>query len=135
MIVVVWRRRQEVWYALAVSILAVRRARPRPHDDLVGAARSRSGRQNRVASYYDGFARLSKERNVVHIVPDTTQGAMVLDIVRADPAHYAAAFDGFTFFTHAMGRFPSIYPSIPYFMTGVALEPEHDVSASHEITW
>jgi hypothetical protein len=84
-------------------------------------------------SYFGGFHRLSRTRNVVHVVFDTTQGAMVEALITADPDRYEPVFDGFTRFPQAMGRYPSTYPSVPYYMTGRAIEPERDFVAAQPL--
>jgi len=43
-------------------------------------------------SYLDQFYRLSSERNVIHIVPDQAQGAMLYEIL-ADDEHYSLESD------------------------------------------
>ena len=86
-------------------------------------------------SYFGGFHRLSSQRNVIHIVPDTTQGAMVQDLFESDPARYAQIFDGFTLFSQAMGRYPSTYPSVSYYMTGQSLDPDRDYTVSQPFRW
>ena len=84
--------------------------------------------------YVDQFYRLSEERNVIHIVADQAQGAMLQDIFASDPEHYATVFDGFTFFTQAMGRYKGTYPSVVYYMTGEAPDPEHDLVLNQPFT-
>jgi hypothetical protein len=84
-------------------------------------------------SYFAGFHRLSTTRNVVHVVFDTTQGAMVEALIAADRERYEPLFDGFTRFPQAMGRYPSTYPSVPYFMTGRTIEPERDYVVSQAV--
>jgi hypothetical protein len=132
--VVVWRRRLEIWRGIALSILLFGAM----NVALAAVTQSHSlqlGTAGQTGSYYEGFARLSTERNVIHIVPDSSQGAMVWDILRSDPDRYGNIFDGFTLFTHAMGRYPSTYPSIPFFMTGVSPEPQGDFSFVQPFTW
>ena len=81
------------------------------------------------------FYRLSRERNVIHIVPDATQGALVYDILSSDVDRYSVLLDGFTLFTHATGRYPSTYPSVSFYMTGHAPDPSRDIVASQPYTW
>lgn len=85
--------------------------------------------------YYDRFYRLSGERNVIHIVLDQTQGAMLHEILDSDPGHYAEVFDGFTFFTQAMGRYGGTYPSVLYYMAGEAPDPEFDLTLKQAYSW
>jgi hypothetical protein len=85
--------------------------------------------------YFDQFQLLSSQRNVIHIVPDQTQGAMVHDILTSDDGHYSEVFDGFTFFTQATGQYQGTYPSVLYYMTGEAPEPEADLTLSQPYTW
>ncbi len=135
LLVVVFRRHSEIWRSVSLSILLFH---------LLGLAHTvysrptalpqlQSNFQNK--SYFDDFYRLSRQRNVIHIVPDQTQGAMVYDIVQADLKRYSEAFDGFTLFTQAMGRYPSTYPSVLFYMTGLSPDPEHDVSLSQAFSW
>ena len=117
MLVAAWHRRLDVWHSVALFILLFQALS-------LGSAlllrreliESHSVRQ--ASSYFGGFHRLSRQRNVIHIVPDTTQGAMVQDLFQSDPARYSQIFDGFTLFSQAMGRYPSTYPSVSFYMTG-----------------
>jgi hypothetical protein len=85
-------------------------------------------------SYFAGFHRLSATRNVVHVVSDTTQGAMVEELIARGRGRYEQVFDGFTIYRQAMGRYPGTYPSVPFYMTGHALEPEGDSVVSQPFT-
>ena len=60
---------------------------------------------------------------------------MLHEILSSDIEHYAEVFDGFTLFTQATGRFKSTYPSVLYYMTGEAPEPEHDLVLNQPFTW
>jgi hypothetical protein len=84
--------------------------------------------------YLDHFYRLSEERNVLHIVPDQAQGAMLHDILKTDYDHFASVFDGFTLFTQAVARFQATYPSVVYYMTGEAPEPLADIVPDQPFT-
>lgn len=86
------------------------------------------------STYYDQFYRLSNQRNVIHIVPDQTQGAMLHDILSKDYEHYSRVFDGFTQFTQAEGGYESTYPTVLYYMAGEAPEPEHDLTLNQPYT-
>ena len=79
------------------------------------------------ASYFDEFYRLSNKRNVIHIVPDQTQGAMLHEILASKELGFSEGFDGFTLFTQAVGRYTSTYPNLVWFMAGEAPEPEFDL--------
>ena len=135
LLVVAWRRREHVWYAAAAGILLFQGL------SLGHAAASHRGSLrahavNRVDTYlHSGFHRLSRQRNVIHVVLDTTQGAMVYDIVRNERERYSKAFDGFTLFTQAMGMYPSTYPSVPYFMSGIWPDPGRDFTVAQPFTW
>ncbi len=85
--------------------------------------------------YLDQFYRLSDKRNVIHIVPDQSQGAMLGDILMSDKTHYSAAFDGFTLFQQATGRYKSTYPSVVFYMTGESPEPDQDLVLEQPYTW
>lgn len=89
----------------------------------------------RVSPYLDQFHKLSTNRNVIHIVPDQAQGAMLHEILNSDLEHYSRVFDGFTFFTQAVGRYKSTYPSVAYYMTGEAPEPDANHVESLPYTW
>ncbi len=89
----------------------------------------------RTSPYLDQFYRLSTNRNVIHIVPDQAQGALLHEILTSDLEHYSKTFDGFTFFTQAVGRYKSTYPSVVYYMTGEAPEPEADIVKSQPFSW
>ena len=60
---------------------------------------------------------------------------MVYDIVQADLKRYSEAFDGFTLFTQAMGKYPSTYPTVLFYMTGLSPDPGRDVSPSQPFSW
>ena len=138
-LVVVFRRRQEIWYSVALFILLFHVfglgytvfSRPNALQQ-VRASEVRANVQRN--SYFSEFYRLSKERNVIHIVPDGTPGHMVYEIINDDLERYSQAFDGFTLFTNAMGRYPRTYPSVTFYMTGRAPELRTDVSASVPFT-
>lgn len=87
------------------------------------------------SSYFEMFHELSDQRNVIHIVPDQTQGAMLHDILSSDTDRYAAVFDGFTLFTQATGQYQSTYPSVLFYMTGEAPVPETDLTLNQPFTW
>ncbi len=89
----------------------------------------------RDALYLDQFYRLSSKRNVIHIVPDQAQGALLNDILVSDYAHYSKVLDGFTLFSQAIGRFESTYPSMAFYMSGESPEPEADLVKSQPYTW
>lgn len=80
--------------------------------------------------YFDDFYRLSKQHNIIHIVLDGTPGYLVNDILTSNLARYSQAFDGFTMFTNAAGRYPRTYASVPFYMTGRAPVPRKDVVLS-----
>ena len=85
--------------------------------------------------YLDQFYRLSGKRNVIHIVPDQAQGAMLNEILAADYEHYSSVFDGFTLFTQSIGRYKGTYPSVLYYMTGESPEPKDDLVQNQPFTW
>jgi len=124
-----WRHRVDVLATVSAIVLVVRTLG-------LGAAwvmnrTAVAAHTARVAdSYFAQFPRLSRQRNVIHLVPDATQGAMVHDLIRSDFARYSQVFDGFTLFTQAMGRYPTTYPSVSYLMTGRAPSPKRDYTAS-----
>jgi hypothetical protein len=132
--VAAWRRREAVWSAVSVFILLFQALALGTtlflRREVIEAHRVRQ-----AYSYFGGFHRLSTRRNVIHIVPDTTQGAMVQDLFQSDPARYSKIFDGFTLFSQAIGRYPSTYPSVPFYMTGRSLDPERDYTVSQPFGW
>lgn len=85
--------------------------------------------------YFDQFYRLSDQRNVIHIVPDQAQGAMLHDILTSDLQRYSRILDGFTLFTQATGGFKGTYPSVLFYMAGEAPEPAQDVVSNQPYTW
>lgn len=100
---------------------------------------SRAVLQDRHASraesgYFDEFYRLSNKRNVIHIVPDQTQGAMLHEILASKELGFSEMFDGFTLFTQAIGRYKSTYPNLVWFMAGEAPEPEFDLVSRQPFT-
>jgi len=86
------------------------------------------------APYLDHFYRLSRERNVIHIVPDQAQGAMLHDILATDYEQYSQMFDGFTLFRQAVGGFESSYPSVVFNMSGESPDPEFDLVRNQPFT-
>jgi hypothetical protein len=84
--------------------------------------------------YLDHFYRLSSERNVIHIVPDQAQGAMLNDILSTDYEQYARAFDGFTLFRQAVGGFESSYPAVVFNMSGESPDPAFDMVQDQPFT-
>jgi len=85
--------------------------------------------------YLDQFYRLSNKRNIIHIVPDQAQGAMLHDILASDYKRYSEIFDGFTLFTQASGRYKGTYPSVVFYMAGEAPDPENDLVRNQLFTW
>ena len=84
--------------------------------------------------YLDHFYRLSNERNVIHIVPDQAQGAMLHDILETDYENYSRVFDGFTLFDQAIGGFESSYPGVVFNMSGESPEPAFDLVQNQPFT-
>lgn len=84
--------------------------------------------------YLDNFYRLSSERNVIHIVPDQAQGAMLNDILSTDYENYGRVFDGFTSFTQAVGGFESSYPAMVFNMSGESPDPVFDLIREQPFT-
>ena len=132
----VFRRRQELFYSVSLFILLFHsfgflHATITRWDGIQQSARSVQG----ASAYFSDYFRLSGERNVIHIVADQTQSAMVHDMLISDLDRYSKVLDGFTLFTHAVGRYPSTYPSIPFYMTGRAPDPGRDMVLSQPYTW
>ena len=86
------------------------------------------------ALYFDKFYRLSNRRNVIHIVPDQTQGAMLHELLASKELGLSEMFDGFTLFVQAIGRYQSTYPNLPWFMAGEAPEPKFDLVSKQPFT-
>ena len=131
----VLRRRQELFYSVSLFILLFHscgflHSTITRWDGIQQSARSAQD----ASAYFSDFFRLSRERNVIHIVPDHTQSSLVYEILTSDRARYEEVFDGFTLFTHAAGRYPSTYPSILFYMTGRGPNPDMDVVASLPFT-
>ncbi len=84
--------------------------------------------------YLDHFYRLSSERNVIHIVADQAQGAMLHDLLATDYEHYSQVFDGFTLFKQAVGGFESSYPGIVFNMSGESPDPAFDLVRKQPFT-
>jgi hypothetical protein len=85
--------------------------------------------------YFDHFYRLSAQYNVIHIVPDQAQGAMLHDILESEYGRYGELFEGFTLFTQATGQYKSTYPSVAFYMSGEAPNPEYDLVRKQPYTW
>lgn len=131
----IFRRRRKVLYSVALFILffyglgfvyttyskfeAIQRSQ-------------RSARE--VSPYFRDFYRLSEKGNVIQIVADDTQGALVHEILTSDLGRYSQVFDGFTLFSHAAGRYRRTYGSVCFYMTGRAPDPGTDVVASLPFT-
>ena len=131
----VFRRRQELFYSVSLFILLFHsfgflHATITRWDGIQQSARSVQD----ASPYFSDFYRLSRERNVIHIVPDHTQSSLVYEILTSDRARYEGVFDGFTLFTHAAGRYPSTSPSVLFYMTGRGPNPDMDVVASLPFT-
>lgn len=107
------------------------------YDAFTNSAALLHGQQarERDSLYLDQFYRLSSERNVIHIVADQAQGALLNDILVSDYAHYKKILDGFTLFTQSVGRFDSTYPSVAFYMSGETPEPQADLVKSQPYTW
>lgn len=86
-------------------------------------------------AYFDGFYRLAPRQNVIHIVPDQAQGAMLHDILASQYDRYGPVFDGFTLFTQATGQYKSTYPSVAFYMSGEGPEPDYDLVREQAYSW
>ena len=131
-----FRRRQELFCSVSLFILLFHgfgflHATITRWDGIQQSARSVQD----ASAYFSDFYRLSKERNVIHIVADATQGFLVHEILTSDLDRYSEVFDGFTLFSHAAGRYPTTFPSVSYYMTGRAPDPAQDVVPSQPYTW
>jgi Sulfatase len=132
--VAAWHQREQVWYSASVFILLFQ-ALSLGSTLFLRREVIEAHRVRQAYSYFGGFHRLSSRRNVIHVVPDTTQGAMVQDLFQSDPARYSKIFDGFTLFSQAMGRYPGTYPSVSFYMTGRSLDPNRDYTVSQPFRW
>ena len=135
LLVVVFRRRQELFYSVSLFILLFHgtgflHATITKFDMI----RQSAGTVEDLSPYFSDFYRLSRERNVIHIVPDNTPGALMYEILASDFDRYSEVFDGFTLFTRATGRYPHTFASISFFMTGLAPDPGRDFVASLPFT-
>ena len=135
-LIAVFRQRQELFYAVSVFILLFHGI-GFLHTTVskLGPIRQSARSVRHASLYYGDFHRLSRKRNVIHIVADSTQGALVYDILTSDVDRYSGVFDGFTLFTHASGRYPNTYPSVSFYMTGRAPDPGRDMVPSQPYTW
>ncbi len=135
-LIVVFRRRQELFYSVSLFILLFHgigflHATISTADSIRQSARTFRD----LSSYFSDSYRLSRERNIIHIVPDNTPGALMYEIVASDFDRYSEVFDGFTLFTRAAGRYPHTFASISFFMTGRAPDPERDFVPSLPFTF
>lgn len=60
----------------------------------------------------------SQTHNVIHVVLDAFQSDLFQEIIETNPDHYFNRMEGFTFFTDALGSFPTTYMSVPAFLSG-----------------
>ena len=77
-LIVVFRQRQDLFYSFSLFILLFHgigflHATITKFDTIRQPARSVQD----LSSYFSDFYRLSRERNVIHIVPDNTTGALM----------------------------------------------------------
>ncbi|NNK97440.1 MAG: hypothetical protein HKO88_00190 [Xanthomonadales bacterium] len=84
--------------------------------------------------YLDQFFRLSDKRNIIHIVPDEAQGAMLHEILTTEYERYAQLFDGFTLYTQAMGRYAATYPNVIFSLSGESPQPAPDLVLNQPFT-
>ena len=135
-LIAVLRRRQELFYSISLFILLFHGLGFLQETISKREAIRQSARGvGDTSLYFREFYRLSRERNVIHLVADATQGAQVYDILTSDLDRYSGVLDGFTLFTHAAGRYPSTYASVPFYMTGRAPDPSRDMVPSQPFTW
>ena len=131
----VFRRRQDLFYSISLFILLFHgigflHATISKFDAIRQSARVLQD----LSPYFGDFYRLSRERNVIHIVPDNTPGALMYEILASDFDRYSEVFDGFTLFTRAAGRYPRTFASISFFMTGRGPDPGTDFVPSLPFT-
>ena len=139
-LIIVFSKRQELFYSVSLFILLFHgigflQATITKFDMIRQPARTVQD----PSPYFREFYRLSRERNVIHIVPDNTPGALMYEILASDFDRYSEVFDGFTFFTRAAGRYPRSFASISFFMTGRGPDPGTDFVPSlpftHKYMW
>ena len=123
-LIVVFRQRQEMFYSVSLFILLFHgigflQATITRFDTI----RQSAGTVQDLSPYFSDFYRLSRQRNVIHIVPDNTPGALMYEIMASDFDRYSEVFDGFTLFTRAAGRYPRSFASTSFFMTGRGPDP------------
>ena len=68
----------------------------------------------------DRIYRLSRERNVIHIVLDGFLSEIFGEILARERATFDRDFSGFVFFADHLGAFPSTRASMPAMQTGIA---------------
>ena len=112
-LIVVFRQHKELFYSVSIFILLFHgivflHSTITKFDTIRQSARTVQGRSPYVSDFY----RLSRERNVIHIVPDNTPGALMYEIMGSEFDRYSEVFDGFTLFTRAAGRYPRTFASI-----------------------
>ncbi len=66
----------------------------------------------------DPIYSFSSESNIIHVVLDELGSNVTTEIINSDPQRYDRALRGFTFFSDALGAFPTTVFSIPAFLTG-----------------
>lgn len=131
----VFRHRQELFYSISLFILLFHSI-GFLHATItrLDVIQQSVGNDEGGSTYFSDYFRLSRERNVIHIVPDAAQGALVHEILTSDLDRYSEIFDGFTLFTHAAGRYPNTFPSVSFYMTGRAPDPDRDWVPSQPYT-
>ena len=59
----------------------------------------------------------SKDKNLIHLLPDGFQGDLVREVLEENP-HLSRAFSGFTLFTDHLGMYQGTAPSVPALLAG-----------------
>ncbi len=88
---------------------------------------------NRSEAKSDSFDKtvfeFSRQRNLIHLLPDGLQGDIVKEVLETNPA-LAEQFTGFTLFASHLGMYQGTAPSVPAIFNGrpFGLERGHDYS-------
>ena len=109
LLIVVFRQHQGIVYSVSLFILLFHgigflHATITKCDSIRQPART----FHNLSPYFRDCYRLSRERNVIHIVPDNTPGALMYEIVASDLDRYSEVFDGFTLFTRLQGAIHAV---------------------------
>lgn len=134
-LMVIYRQRVNLWARVSLVILVLLSVGfaydTFTHFESLSKPR---GDDSERQAYLDQYYRLSNRRNIIHIVVEEAQGALMHEILTADYERYAEQFDGFTLYSQAMGRFAATYPNVVFSLSGESPEPEADLVLNQPFT-